>query len=130
PDSHPAHRLRVRLADRALSATNPLLGLTRELLDLATARVTASEVLDLLHRPVVRRRFGLREDDLETVAQWVAESGVRWGLDAPSRARFGMDTVPTHTWRAGLDRVLLGAVMSSGGMVGGALALDEVGSSE
>lgn len=130
PGSHPGHRLRVRLADRALSATNPLLGVTRALLDLATSRVTASQVLDLISRPAVRRRFGLRDDDLETIAGWVAESGVRWGLDTENRAAYRMDTVPTNTWRSGLDRLLLGSAMGPGGMAGDALALDEVGSSE
>ena len=39
--------LRVRLADRSLRQTNPLLGVLAESLRLATARVTAAEVLDL-----------------------------------------------------------------------------------
>ena len=37
-------RLRVRLADRSVRQTNPLLGVAASLLDLAGARVTASEV--------------------------------------------------------------------------------------
>jgi exodeoxyribonuclease V gamma subunit len=47
PDAHPGHRLRVRLADRSLRQTNPLLGTVAGLLDLAGGRVTASELLDL-----------------------------------------------------------------------------------
>ena len=47
---HPAHRLRVRLADRALSSTNPLLAVAATLLELAGGRVTASDVLDLATR--------------------------------------------------------------------------------
>ena len=39
--------LRVRLADRALLRTNPVLGVVAELLELAHGRVTASQVLDL-----------------------------------------------------------------------------------
>ena len=34
---HPAHRLRVRLADRSLAATNPLLGVAADLVELAAA---------------------------------------------------------------------------------------------
>ena len=37
---HPAHRLRVQLADRALSSTNPLLGVASQLLDVAGSRAT------------------------------------------------------------------------------------------
>jgi hypothetical protein len=50
--------LRVRLADRALRQTNPVLGVIARLLELATARVTASDLLDLADRAPVRRRFG------------------------------------------------------------------------
>ncbi len=45
--AHPAHRLRVQLADRSLVQTNPLLGVASQLLALAGSRVTASEVLNL-----------------------------------------------------------------------------------
>ena len=87
---HPAHELRVRLADRALSQTNPLLATVARLLELADGRVTASQVLDLAAWPPVRRRFGFDDDDLEQLARWVAQSGVRWGLDAAaSRRRTG-----------------------------------------
>ncbi|MCL8025433.1 exodeoxyribonuclease V subunit gamma [Nocardioides bruguierae] len=129
---HPGHRLRVRLADRALSATNPLLGVAASLVELAGGRVTASEVLDLLATPVVRARFGLSDDDLDRVSRWVGEAGVRWGLDAAGRAPFSMDRFEMNTWRWGVDRVLLGVVMSGDELahVGDALPLDDVGSSE
>ena len=84
PDAtgHPAHQLRVRLADRALTSTNPLLGLAAALLELSGGRVTASDVLDLAASPPCRRRFAFTDDDLDRIGRWVAEAGVRWGLDA------------------------------------------------
>ena len=39
---HPAHRLRVRLADRSLGQTNPLLGVAAQLLDLAGSRAPSA----------------------------------------------------------------------------------------
>jgi exodeoxyribonuclease V gamma subunit len=111
-DAHPGHRLRVRLADRSLRQTNPLLGLLAALLDLAQARVTASELLDLAARTPVRRRFNFSDDDLEVLADWVAKSGVRWGLDAAHRHAYQLGGVAQNTWRAGLDRILLGAAMA------------------
>ena len=56
--------LRVRLADRSLRQTNPVLGVVAELLELAGQRLTASQVLDLADREPVRRRFRLDDDDL------------------------------------------------------------------
>ena len=131
-DGHPAHRLRVKLADRALSSTNPLLAVAGDLLELAGGRVTASEVLDLAATEPVRRRFGFTDDELDRVSRWVARAGVRWGLDDRSRAAFQMERFPHNTWRTGLDRVLLGVAMSGDDHrhLGRGLPLDDVGSSE
>ncbi len=129
---HPAHQLRVRLADRALSSTNPLLGVADALLQLAGGRVTASEVLDLASSEPCRRRFGFTDDDLDRVNRWVARSGVRWGLDASGRTAFAMEGFAHNTWQAGVDRVLLGVAMSGDDHrhLGRGLPLDDVGSGE
>jgi len=61
--------------------------------------------------PVVFERFGLSESDLEIVRTWVAETGIRWGIDAQSRGKLGLPTLSENTWSAGLDRLLLGYAM-------------------
>ncbi len=131
-EGHPAHRLRVRLADRALSSTNPLLGVAARLVELAGGRVTASEVLDLAGTDVVRRRFALDDDDLSRITDWVGAAGIRWGLDAEQRGRFDMQGFAHNTWRAGMDRLLLGAAMSGDDHrhVGRGLPVDDVGSGD
>lgn len=129
---HPAHHIRVRLADRSLRQTNPVLGVVTRLLDLAGGRFTASEVLDLLATVPVRQRFRLDEDDLEQIAAWVAESGVRWGVDATHRGDYKLGDFGQNTWRAGLDRLLVGVAMSEEDQqwLGLALPLDDVGSAD
>ncbi len=131
-DGHPAHRLRVRLADRALTQTNPLLEVTAKLLDLVGGRATASELLDLAEMPPVRARFGFTDDDLDIINGWVRESGVRWGFDAEHRRPFGLDRYVQNTWRFGLDRVLCGVAMSddSEGWLQTTLPLDDVSSNQ
>ena len=104
--------LRVRLADRALRQTNPVLGVIGRLLDLVDERLTASQVLDFADHEPVRRRFGLDDDDLARIEDWVAASGIRWGLDAAHRAPFKLDALAAGTWRAGLDRLLVGVTMT------------------
>ncbi len=125
-------RLRVRLADRSVRQTNPLLSVAAQLLQLAGARVTASQVLDLASRPPVARRFHFDQDDLSTLEQWVADTGVRWGLDAVHRRPWDLDHVGANTWAAGLDRLLLGVTMAEGDgrMFGTTLPYDDVPSSE
>lgn len=120
--------LRVRLADRALRQTNPVLGVVAQLLDLTGSRLTASQVLDLADRDPVRRRFGFDDDDLARIQEWIADGGVRWGLDAAHRAPFKLESLAAGTWRAGLDRLLVGVAMTEDGhrLYAGVLALDDV----
>ena len=130
---HPAHQLRVRLADRGSAGTNPLVGVARALLDLAaTGRVTATEVLDLLAMAPVRHRFGFSDDDLQHLTGWVERSGVRWGLDAAHREPFGLGDLRPNTWEFGLDRVLLGAAVAEqrGRWIDTVMPLDDVSSGD
>jgi exodeoxyribonuclease V gamma subunit len=122
--------LRVRLADRSLRQTNPVLGVVSQLLALADQRATASELLDLAAREPVRRRFGFDDDDLSRMQEWVAASGIRWGFDAPHRGPFKLGSLHANTWRRGLDRMLVGVSMTEEDrrLVQGVLPLDDVDS--
>jgi exodeoxyribonuclease V gamma subunit len=131
-NAHPGHRLTVRLADRSLRQTNPVLAVTAQLLELADSRLTASEVLDLAAMPPVRRRFGLDDDALERAGDWVRRAGVRWGLDADARAPYGLGQVNQNTWQSGLDRILVGVTMDEDDLriLDDTLPLDDVDSTE
>jgi len=127
---HPGHQLRVRLADRSLTQTNPLLAVVGQLLDLAGGRAEASRVLDLLAAGPVRRRFGLSDSDLQTITDWIEQAGIRWAFDADHREPFGLQRYVQNTWRFGLDRVLAGVAVSDDAdrFFGSTLPLDDVGS--
>jgi exodeoxyribonuclease V gamma subunit len=120
--------LRVRLADRSLRQTNPVLGVVAQLIDLAGRRLTASDVLDLADREPVRRRFRFDDEDLARIRDWVADSGIRWGFDAEHRAPYKLQDMAAGTWRAGLDRVLVGVTMTEEGhrLFEGVLPVDDV----
>ena len=93
----------------------------RKALRMHDGRVTASELLDLLGYPIVRQAAGIAEDELPRLRAWVREAGVCWGLTAERRTRFGLPADDLHTWRYGLDRLLLGV------MTGGAAGAPEGG---
>ena len=59
-------------------------------------------------------------------------TGIRWGLDAAHRRPFQLDALDANTWRAGLDRLLLGVAMTEDDLplVGGVLPLDDVDSGD
>ena len=130
-DTHPAHRLRVSIADRSLRATNPLLGVAEQLVALVGGRASASEILDLLGSEPVRHRFRLDDRDLDQITGWVAATGVRWGFDAAGRAPFALAAEAQNTWSFGLDRLLSGVAVSADGplSIGGhTLPYDDIGS--
>jgi exodeoxyribonuclease V gamma subunit len=131
-DGHPGQHLRVRLADRALTQTNPLLAVAMQLLDLVGGRAEASKVLDLLTLDPVRRRFGLSEDHLERITHWVGLAGVRWAFDAEHREIYSLAGIVQNTWAFGLDRILAGAAASedAGRWFGTTLPLDDVSSTD
>ncbi len=128
----PAHKLEIRLADRSLRQTNPVMGVLAEVLELATARITATEVLDLAGREPVRRRFRFGDEDLSRLEEWVDEACVRWGFDAAHRSSFQLEGIGTNTWQSGLDRILLGVAMADERqrLFGGTLPLDDVDSTD
>ncbi|OBG45150.1 exodeoxyribonuclease V subunit gamma [Mycobacterium alsense] len=128
--SHPAHQLRVQLADRSLTQTNRVLGVVAELLAIADTRATASQVLNLAQAEPVRARFGFTDDDLDAITEWVRSANIRWGFDPEYRRPYGLDNIVHNTWRFGLDRILAGVAMSddSQAWLGTALPLDDVGS--
>src|SRR5579875_1151858 len=105
--------LRVRLADRSLRRTTPILAVAARLLELACGRVTVSEVLDLADAAPVRARFGFDDDELTQIRDWVAGAHIHWGLDAESRAAYKLTEVDAGTWSAGLKRLLLGVAMDA-----------------
>ncbi|MDT7856017.1 exodeoxyribonuclease V subunit gamma [Rubrivirga sp. S365] len=87
----------------------------RKALRMHDGRVTASELLDLLGYPVVRQAAGIREDELPRLRAWVKEAGVCWGLTGERKERFGLPADDLHTWRYGLDRLLLGVMTGGAG---------------
>ncbi|PRY15359.1 exodeoxyribonuclease V subunit gamma [Kineococcus rhizosphaerae] len=120
-DSHPGGALQVSVADRSALQTNPLLALAARLLVLAQSRLSATEVLDLAGAAAVRQRFALDDEDLEQIREWTVDAGVHWGLSAQHRETWALGALAQGSWRAGLDRLLVGVA------VGGAHGDDLVG---
>lgn len=104
----PGQRIPYTIADRSPRRESPVAEAFLALLRLADSRFAAPDVLGLLEFAPVRERFGLAAGDLERVRVWLAGANIRWGLDGPSKERLGLPPEPAHTWRAGLDRLLLG----------------------
>jgi exodeoxyribonuclease V gamma subunit len=115
------------MADRRITAREPVVETLLGLLDLPEMRLSASEVLGLLEVPAVSRRFTLDAEGLARVRIWVAEAGIRWGLDGAMRAALDLPAESANTWQAGLARLFLGYAMPPEEVFfGGALSYPDV----
>lgn len=78
-------------------------------LELVGGMFGAAEVLGLLEREPVRKRFGLEADDIETCRGWIRDAEIRWGRDPVHAAKHKADG--GNTWRSGLARLLMSYAM-------------------
>ncbi|MEY2678728.1 MAG: hypothetical protein RLZ00_1420, partial [Pseudomonadota bacterium] len=92
--------------------TEPLVQALDTLLQLPQLRVTRVEWQSLFEVAAVRERFGLEVHDVAQLDTWLADAGVRWGLDAPHRKPWGiapdMADANQNSWLFGIERLLLG----------------------
>ncbi|WP_192036266.1 exodeoxyribonuclease V subunit gamma [Halomonas sp. YLGW01] len=108
PPDDPRH-IPFTLSDQTSRHRQPLLVALEALLHLPEARLTVSDLLDLLEVPALRTRFGLDLDALPVLRRWIEGAGIRWGLDAEQRARLDLPGgLTANTWAFGLRRLLLG----------------------
>ncbi len=114
-------RLPFSIADRQTSCERPLAETLLRVLDLATSRLLPGDVLDLLDTPAIRRRFDISAGEAPALRQWVSDAQIRWGMDGEQRQTdFAVPPEDANSWRAGLDRLIMGyAAGDPGEMVGG-----------
>ncbi|MEO6122709.1 MAG: exodeoxyribonuclease V subunit gamma [Ilumatobacteraceae bacterium] len=101
----------VRVSDLSIGADNAVASALDILLTTIAGRCTGPDVMQLLAQDPVHRMFGFGDQDAERISGWIDQLGTTWGLDSTHRGEW----VPAHivegTWRATLDRLLLGAAM-------------------
>jgi exodeoxyribonuclease V gamma subunit len=121
-------RIAFSISDRSSEHESTLTAAFMALLELPGSRYDANRVLAILDEPAAQQRFGLWEDDLDTVHRWVRDAQIRWGIDAAHRASLALPATAEHTWRFGLDRLLLGYALPGGNerLFGDILPYDEV----
>ncbi|MDL2357850.1 MAG: exodeoxyribonuclease V subunit gamma, partial [Pseudomonadota bacterium] len=96
-------------------SVNPLLVALEWLLRLPQQRCRQSEVRDLLDVPALAARFGLADEDLPTLGQWIEGASVRWGLDQAHRDGLGLGSAgEQNAWIFGVRRMLLGYASGAG----------------
>ncbi len=102
------------IADLGERHANPYAIALRALLDLLRSDFEAPAVVALLKTRPIAEKFRITQDDAETIESWVEDAAVRWGIDADFRRRLDLPPFERWSFRFGLDRILLGYMMSAG----------------
>jgi exodeoxyribonuclease V gamma subunit len=123
-----SRRIPFTIADRSVREEGEIATAFLALLNLQGSRFGASQVLALLETRAVRRRIGLSEADVELVRKWVHDTRICWGIDDRTRSQIGLPAYRENTWRAGVERLLLGYALPGGEerLFGGMLPYDEI----
>ena len=100
-----APQIPFSLSDNKLSESDVLVSSYLTLLRLKESNFSAEDVLALLDIPAMRERFNISLADLPLVREWVADSGIRFGLPK------NQDGINFNSWQAGLERMMLGYAM-------------------
>ncbi len=106
-----SRRIPFSITDRNVRKESQIIETFFAILDLWNSRFGAAQVMTIIESPVVRRKFDLSEADIDLIRQWISDTRIRWGIDENQRHEIGLPAMAENTWRAGLNRLLLGYAM-------------------
>ncbi len=127
-----ALRIPFNIADRSPRRESSMIDGFLSLLELRDSRFGAAQVVKLLEFPGIKERFNLVDADLPVIDRWVRTTNIRWGIDAKSRLEAGLPGYSENSWRAGLDRLILGYALPGANkiMFEGILPFDHIEGSQ
>ncbi len=100
------------VADRGLRQVDDGASLLNNLLTVVTGRFSITDIMTVATSPLVMQKFGASADDVASWYRLIDRTRIRWGASAEHRNRLGVDSVVSaHTWVAGLQRALVGALL-------------------
>lgn len=127
--------LPLLVADRGIREVSRGAELLSGLITLVGSRCSVDRLLAVAEHPLVLSHFGLDDKHVAIWQRCIERTKIRWGLDAARRGRDGLarDDLRAHTWRLGLERMLLGAVVPDGdpeAVLGGVVPLPHVAAAD
>lgn len=99
------------IADRSVAKDQPEVEVFVKLLDLPEQRFNVEAVFELLEYSQICERFNLDQKQVLQCRHWAEATNIRWGVSDRMRASSGLAETYEHSWKYGLDRMLLGYMM-------------------
>jgi exodeoxyribonuclease V gamma subunit len=106
-------RIPFSVSDRSIRRESGVIEGFLSILDQKKSRFKVSQVLSVLECPGIKDKFGLNETDLEKIRGWIRDTRIRWGYNRADKGRLGFPEFKENTWKAGIERLLLGYAISA-----------------
>ena len=121
-------RIPFSIADKSIKKQSRIIETFLLILDLKESRLEVSSILALLESPAVKAMFDLTDSDMERIELWIKKTNIRWGYDASTKEKMGIPGIDENTWKAGIERLILGYAMPGRGikMFSGILPYDHI----
>ena len=110
-ESSERQRIPFSIADISVKTEVEITDTFFEILDLFGSRFEVSRIISILESTYVGRKFDLSEKDVAVIRWWVGDTRIYWGIDGENRRHIGLPSFSENTWKAGLERLLLGYAM-------------------
>ena len=108
-------RIPFTISDQSIMKESRIIEGFMSILDLENSRMSVNRVMALLELSEIKDKFGISEPEIDIVERWIKETNIRWGIDAEHRRKLGLPAVSENTWKAGIERLLLGYAMPGSG---------------
>ncbi|MCP4366595.1 MAG: exodeoxyribonuclease V subunit gamma [Deltaproteobacteria bacterium] len=121
-------RIPYSIADKSIIKQSRTIETFLLILDLKESRLGVSSIMALLESPATKAMFDLNDSDIDQIEFWIRKTNIRWGYDALSKKKMGIPGFIENTWKAGIERIILGYAMPGRGrkMFSGILPYDHI----
>jgi exodeoxyribonuclease V gamma subunit len=99
------------ISDQSIETSSQHIESFLKIISLSESRLTSVDVMSLLDSAPIRNRFSFSDQDLSILQQWITDTRICWGINAEHRKKLRLPDYRENSWRAGLDRLLLGYAM-------------------
>ncbi len=103
------------ISDQSIRVTSRYIETFLAILWLPQTRFSSVDIIGILKTEAVKNRFAINDKDLATIENWIRETRICWGVDQNHKTSLQLPSYRENTWRAGLDRLLLGYAMCGHG---------------